>query len=310
MKRRIIFGSLLGAAALIFLVVDLSKNNSFGLIVLLAGFTVAAMGELYGMAQRKGILALPRLGMFAGFVLLYGWWRILSDRAEPVKLGVGSFELALGRPPPGRGNELLLLLALCMGVFVLVCLFRKKGEKEITGLAFTVFGFFYIAFLSGFILETRFLRLTNDVWPGRTPWVGAYLVLLLLITTKMTDVFGYLVGSRIGKRRIAPHISPKKSVEGLAAGIAGSIIAAVIFTSFTRLDPVFTIWQAALFGMVIAVVGQAGDLAESYIKRSLGSKDSSGLIPEFGGMLDLMDGVILAAPCGYAYFCWMGFGAG
>ena len=115
---------------------------------------------------------------------------------------------------------------------------------------------------------------------------GAGRVFLFIAITAFSDTGGYLTGILIGKHKIAPSISPQKSYEGLI----GSIIFAVLFAGFA--GPKFLeieIWQAVVIGITLAIAGTAGDLFESGIKRQLGIKDFSTLIPGHGGMLDRLD---------------------
>jgi CDP-diglyceride synthetase len=144
--------------------------------------------------------------------------------------------------------------------------------------------------------------------PGREiteETVGPWLLLVTILVSKLNDIGGYLVGSLVGRRSLAPGISPNKSIEGavagLALGVAGSLAA------FVWLCPVaglLSVPLAATFGLVVSVAAQLGDLFESLIKRSCGVKDSAALIPAFGGIFDLLDSFILAAPAGYTLLWW------
>jgi phosphatidate cytidylyltransferase len=117
----------------------------------------------------------------------------------------------------------------------------------------------------------------------------------VLAVSKTTDILGYLVGSRIGKHKIAPAVSPKKSWEGTLAGVLGAGGVAVLLRD-SLAGPA---WFAFLLGVCIGVASLIGDLVESGFKRWAGVKDSSALLPEFGGFLDMLDGVLVAAPVAY-----------
>jgi phosphatidate cytidylyltransferase len=136
--------------------------------------------------------------------------------------------------------------------------------------------------------------------------VGPWLLLVTIFACKLNDIGGYLVGSLVGRIRLAPAISPNKSVEGSLAGFALGLLGSyAAFTWFCPTAGIITTWQAVVFGIVLAVTTQAGDLCESLIKRSAGVKDSGAVIPAFGGILDLVDSFILAAPAGYTLlWCW------
>ena len=116
------------------------------------------------------------------------------------------------------------------------------------------------------------------------------------------DTFGYLVGASLGKHPMAPKISPKKSWEGFAGSIGGAIVVGVLAMVFVLGEP----WW---FGVVLAVgmvaAATAGDLAESMVKRELGIKDMSNILPGHGGVMDRLDSIVFAAPVAYLLAsCW------
>src|SRR5581483_6878341 len=113
------------------------------------------------------------------------------------------------------------------------------------------------------------------------------------------ETAAYAVGSSVGRHRLAPVISPRKTVEGAAAQLAASIVTAVLLAGW--LLPAWPAWTAALAGALLGVVGQVGDLAESVMKRSVGRKDTGGIIPGHGGMLDRIDGLLFNVAAFY-YF--------
>lgn len=116
----------------------------------------------------------------------------------------------------------------------------------------------------------------------------------VVAVSKTSDICGYLVGKTIGRKRIAPAMSPKKTWEGTIAGVLGSIGVAVLLAP--ELGPGLPAWLAALIGGLLGVSSFLGDLIESGLKRWADVKDSASLVPEFGGVLDMLDGVLVAAP--------------
>lgn len=306
MKRRLVFGTLLSVALVAFLLIDFFEGWSYGLAFLVGLFVLCGLGELFEMARRKGIQVMTSLGIFLAFLLLFVWWRSLEQHSVPGVIQGGPITVEL--PRMAASSDVPMILAGCLGILMLSLLFRPTGEKELIGVAFTAFGLVYVAFLGGFVLEVRFLRAAAD--GAGPPHTGAHAVLLMLITTKSADSFAYFSGYRFGKRKLAPRLSPGKTVEGLAGAILGSALVALLYTRVTPLGDYVNWWQACLFGILLAVVAQAGDLAESYIKRSLDTKDSSGLIPAFGGLLDLIDSVLFAAPFTFAYLWLLGLSPG
>ncbi len=132
------------------------------------------------------------------------------------------------------------------------------------------------------------LLLTNVEYDGQ----GLMLLLYLLIVVQLSDVFQYIVGKLIGKRPIAPTVSPNKTVEGF---IGGSIMAIAVGTSLWWITP-FSVGYAALFSFLIVICGFFGGLSLSAVKRSLGAKDWGRMIAGHGGVMDRIDSVLFAAP--------------
>lgn len=130
--------------------------------------------------------------------------------------------------------------------------------------------------------------------------VGFVTTLWFLIMVWSVDIGGYVVGCNLKGPKLAPKISPNKTWSGLIGGVLFSVIASIIFSFIfgSHANVVFY----AVFGGVIAVIAQIGDLVESYIKRSLGIKDSSNLIPGHGGVFDRVDGLIFSAPLVVLWF--------
>jgi phosphatidate cytidylyltransferase len=155
--------------------------------------------------------------------------------------------------------------------------------------AIAVLATLYVGMLGGSLI-----RLHDDFTTG---WK---LVLFLLMVVWLGDAGAYYVGKSLGRHKLSPRISPKKTVEGLAGGIAVSIITAVIvhFTFFKELPIV----HAIVAGVILSIAGVIGDLAESMWKRSAAVKDSGTLIPGHGGFLDRFDSIFFTAPILYSYW--------
>jgi phosphatidate cytidylyltransferase len=176
-------------------------------------------------------------------------------------------------------------------LFALIILFRLQEIKNAAGEVAVIFtGFLYVALPLGHLILLR-------SQPAGIQWL-----LLMMVIVMAGDSAAYYVGTAVGKRRLYPAVSPKKSIEGSIGGLVGSIagafLAKVIF--FQALTPVDCVATALLLG----VLGQLGDLFESLLKRSFGVKDSGTIIPGHGGMLDRLDSIIFATPAAfyYAYF--------
>lgn len=193
------------------------------------------------------------------------------------------------------------VFALGAGIVILYSarsIMRVKQGKALEEWVMGVAGSAYIGLLAAHLLLLRF----RDGGQGY--------ILMLLGALWMTDTLAYLVGVSCGRHRLAPDISPKKSVEGTLAGMAGGIAGAVLVwyamqQAWLGLDVVYhwpvALWVPVFLGLGISIVGQIGDLAESLVKRWAGVKDAGGLIPGHGGLLDRMDSVLFAGP--FMYYC-------
>lgn len=126
---------------------------------------------------------------------------------------------------------------------------------------------------------------------------GGALVLLLLGVTWVGESAAYFVGSSIGRHKLAPVVSPNKTIEGAAAQLVASVLGAVALAAW--LLPGWPVLLGVAAGAVLGIAGQVGDLAESVIKRSVGTKDTGGLIPGHGGVLDRLDSLVFNAPALY-----------
>ena len=130
---------------------------------------------------------------------------------------------------------------------------------------------------------------------------GRYLVWYTILGACFTDIFAYFIGSKFGKHKLCPDISPKKSVEGAIAGTLAAIIVTTTYTYFinTYAGVEYSYMHIALITLVLSVIGQIGDFAASTIKRYVDIKDYSNLIPGHGGMLDRIDSIMFIAPFAY-----------
>ncbi|MDO4442414.1 MAG: phosphatidate cytidylyltransferase [Slackia sp.] len=147
---------------------------------------------------------------------------------------------------------------------------------------------FFGAAYTGLLLSS--LIVVRQAVPG---FWGGVLVVGVFCSVWANDSFAYLVGSKFGKHKLAPRISPKKSWEGFFGGLAGSV---VIWLAMSYIPGVeISLAQAVLFGMVCGLAGVLGDLAESRIKRNSGVKDSGTIMPGHGGILDRCDSLFLAS---------------
>lgn len=170
----------------------------------------------------------------------------------------------------------------------------KQTENAIVHMAGTSLATLYLGGLAWFLMALRVQRLSY--------FVGSTLVVLMvLLVVKFTDIGAYFGGRAIGKHKLIPWLSPGKTWEGLACGLLVSGIIGVVVSRWA-FGPDYPIWEAFLFSVIIGAIGQLGDLLESMMKRDAEVKDSSSLIPGFGGILDVIDSPLLAAPFAYLLF--------
>ena len=165
-------------------------------------------------------------------------------------------------------------------------LFKKDYSKVLAEISITIFGSIYLGYLLSFMLKIKDL-------PN-----GNYYLISLLIITWANDTGAYLIGTKFGKNKIFPKISPKKTIEGSIGGIIFSIAGTFALKNWLNL----TFNELLSLGLIISIIAQLGDLFESVLKRGSGIKDSGTLIPGHGGILDSLDSLIFTAPVFYYYY--------
>lgn len=168
----------------------------------------------------------------------------------------------------------------------------RQSQEAIHHMAGTVLAALYLGGLGWFLMALRVKR--SDHFTGHT-----LTILMILLVVKFTDIFAYFGGRAFGRHKLIPWLSPGKTWEGLACGLlAGGAVAAACAPQINQL----TWYKAIVFGILIGAIGQVGDLLESLMKRDAEVKDSGRLIPGFGGILDVIDSPLLAAPFAYLLF--------
>ncbi len=192
-----------------------------------------------------------------------------------------------------RGSYFLLLsiFSICIAIPLVYHLFvpGKDRADAIEQTARVVFGFSYVC-----------LPLAMLVFIDRYP-AGNVWIFFLLAVVFASDTGAFYFGRFFGKRRLHPSVSPGKTWEGAVGGMLCSLIPVYLFQAFFPVEKVSVFFLA----LILAAVGQIGDLAESLLKRSCGVKDSGGLLPGHGGVLDRIDGVLFSVPVLYIYLAWL-----
>lgn len=213
-----------------------------------------------------------------------------------VKLRIGpSLLITIITVANGYVSNRFLLEIFCLSLGISAILFlRQPFNKSSVVDSLTTFS-------SPFILGIPFsIILVIRAMEGGVSWI-----ILILLVTFGTDSFAYFVGKLFGRRMMAKTISPSKTLEGALGGLIGGLILGTIWGGLSALN--LPTWQAALFGLTLSVSGQIGDLIESAFKRAVDVKDSGGLIPGHGGILDRVDSVALNTVVAYYLIILFGY---
>ncbi len=283
LKYRLLFGTIMIFMLVGLLVIggwldgsmskDLADKTVQGsvLMLLLAVIAVPAHLELAALVKSSKIQTFIGINIICS-VLLSASWYLQQFYNEP-----------------GKYKFLTIYICFCL-VLTLFAIAFKQGyqfafENAVTNIAVNYFLIIYLGFLSSFLIA---MRVEFGLWP----------VLMFISVVKSADIGAYTIGKMFGKRPFSPKISPKKTWEGMMGAVIFAIIVSVIFG---RLCGIMSALWSIVFGFCFAFIGQLGDLLESIIKRDAGAKDSSSTVPGFGGVLDVIDSPLAAAPAGYAF---------
>jgi phosphatidate cytidylyltransferase len=204
------------------------------------------------------------------------------------------------RPLETLAWPFLTFVAVLMISFVVQSLQFEKPGRTMAKLSGTMLAVAYVGVLASFTIQMRW-------FDGHLQ--GVLALVYLVATAKGADTGAYTMGRLAGRHKLWPSLSPQKTIEGAVGGLVFSVAAALTVTAIARFGlhaPSFSWPVAAVYGLVIGVVAQLGDLMESMIKRDCERKDASGAVPGFGGVLDVIDSLIFAGPVAYGF--WLGLG--
>jgi len=279
MRTRIVIGSFIIVAVTAMFWLDLLVAQAWrGYFICLVAMVVtgAALREFFAMAKKADLKPFRLTGIAFGAVLLpYYLW------SEELQRLLGTQTLVAFVLAP-----LLALILMLMGR---ACTRPEGLGPQLKNIAVTVFGVLYVALPMAFLVRTRFL---DEGWD---------LVVLVIGVTKASDVGAYFGGTLLGRHKLAPRVSPNKTVEGAVGGLIASALVSVVMTYAMDIHTLAHRGMLATisFGIVVGVASQVGDFTESLIKRSTHTNDSGNLLPSFGGVLDLIDSFLVAAPVAY-----------
>ena len=274
-------------------------------------FTILAFGaavELARLMRSVGLRPQVRWAVFWAVVLMLAPWLVSG--------------VLLPRYPSDLSGTQWLLAAvvLALSSTVLPVLSRRNLTGALADVGATWAIIVYAGFLPSFAVQLR----CHPFLDGPD---GAWLIVILLSVVKVSDIGAFFIGSAFGTHKLIPWVSPKKSVEGAMGGVLCAVTVSLFFWfafewihpgitaaavesaggedpskavpllyTMTQLFHELSLSQAIIFGVLMSISGQLGDLLESVFKRAAGAKDSAHLLPGFGGVLDIIDSPVLAAP--------------
>jgi phosphatidate cytidylyltransferase len=235
-------------------------------LLLVTIVVVLALVEFYRMLAAKGVPSWRWLGVVCG--------------------GAVPLTFYLGGMASYGAVAAMIMLSFLVGLFA-----RQELVISVQSVAFTLLGIFYVGWLLSFVVLLRLLI--------RGPEYVFYLFGVVWLGDAAALVFGQL----FGRHQLAPRLSPGKTIEGAIGGLLGSLCGATLGGRW--LLGHFTLTQCLAAGCLLAVLGQLGDLSESFLKRSSEVKDSGALIPGHGGILDKVDGILFGAPALYYFVVYV-----
>ena len=278
---------LLTASVLIPIVLYIVVLGGYPYLAAVLIFGLLAQREFYQLIEGKGARPLTGAGLVFGAAVIGVAW--LSSEYHAMLLMTAS---------------LLVLMVAQLG--------KARIDESLSSISGTFFGVFYVAWLLSHAVLLRFFYRSAEAHSsgeqlsaiGFSPESGIFLTIYCLVVVVLCDAGAYFAGRSWGRRKLAPEISPNKSVEGALGGVvlgtAGGLVAKGVFGLFWPALSEGLPWRAALiFGLVLCVAGIIGDLVESLLKRDAEVKDTGALLPGMGGVLDRIDAPLLAFPAMY-----------
>ena len=276
MKQRLVTGLLWGSLAILTMVFIFSPLMG----ILIALFSMGAVHEIEKVAGVKNVPVMAVSLIVAGALPLIVEYKLMERFSVPLMPVIAAY--------------VMLLLSLMLA---------KYEKTKFEHIAIVVFSSICVPYaLSTFML----LRDVYKKFPGEFEQSqGFYLFFLALACAWITDMFAYFVGRKLGKHKMSPKISPKKSIEGAVGGIIITMLfnlaALVIFTRFFFASPIMPYWMIVPVSAALSVIGMLGDLSASVIKRNYGQKDFGTLMKGHGGIMDRFDSCLFVFPALYGF---------
>jgi len=274
------------------------KAPAYLLVIVAGAVALLAIAEFLKLVTNYGVQPLSQL-TYAFIALFFVFVIVASTNSTPL---MEAMAVLYG---------IALTATLAPFIFLTAAMRRTDLTTGYSAAAASVFAFTYIAMPMALLVEIR-----------RQP-AGAIWVLYLLLAVWAGDIFAYFVGKSLGRHRMSPRISPKKTWEGAIASILASIIVGTLwFQHAPQISAVLLraglidrrsgmfgleqphLWPVILLSAIVNIAAQLGDLVESLIKRGAGVKDSGSILPGHGGVLDRIDAMLFAVPVVWAYTAW------
>lgn len=237
--------------------------------ITLATISTIALWEFYTMVANKGAITEKKWGLMFNLI----FWTLLYFSLNSINI-----------------SKLAIISVLFFLIGSLTIQLFSKNQNAIMNIATTWGGLIYVnLFFSSLFLIREF-----DSYFGNTlNFNPEFLVFSFILAIWICDTSAYFIGSKFGKNKLLPAVSPKKSWEGAIAGFVGALFTMVIFNLATNN---FNLIHSIFLGIIVGIAGQIGDLAESQLKRDAQVKDSSNILPGHGGFLDRFDSIMFVSP--------------
>jgi phosphatidate cytidylyltransferase len=264
---------LTAAVALPILLYSIWSQSVYFFVALTGIAVLLALSEFYGLASRAGCKPQIVFGYAAALMVIAAF-----VFQEPML-------------------TVAVIAALALAVLAAEVFRPANMQESMASVSATVFGVIYVALLAGCLVGVRVMPdITTETV---VPHLASKLLTMFFAIVIMTDTGAYYVGRSIGRHKLAPRVSPGKTIEGAVGGFVMAVVTGFVckLTFFTEIPTA----HAVAIGAAIGVIGQIGDLAESLLKRGANVKDSGTLLPGHGGMLDRVDSILFSAPLLYYY---------
>ena len=250
--------------------------------ILIAVLIILAQLEFSNLAAARNLMIFTPVSTIASILLAGTWYW------PQLLMTMDNGRWMMDVP---RASSLVPLIPLFVSAFALLGLLLYQyacygATAVLANCGANCFSIIYLGLLSGFVLA---IRIDFGLWP----------LLMFVFVVKSSDIGAYAIGTLFGKHKFSPKISPAKTWEGTSAAAATAMIVAFIFAA--SFD-IMVWWSAVIFGFCFAFIAQVGDLVESMIKRDAEQKDSANKVPGYGGILDIVDSPLVAAPFAYLFF--------